>query len=328
MNTRPAALAFARHALLLCVGLGLITAIVILGSTQSLARLGQLEPAPTILAFVVTVALTAAVTSRWRILTNALAGRAAAHWRQYYHYFIISRLLGFVLPKDVTDLGSRALCLKRFHRMPLASAGSSVLFDRLFDLRMAGMMLVAVAPFWLGWISAAQGIMTMAAMVMAIGVALLALHQTVVAIPISAMNAAAQVVSRLRRRTPPNRLSTNTLDRNVVLCAYAISVMKFALTAARMVFFCAALGLDVSPWLVVLATPVGQLAYVLAFTPGGLGIFELGWFGILRYAEVTALDAATFVVGQRVLTLLMVGALAALSQLWTSLAPPSTSNSP
>ncbi len=321
MKDRPG-LAFARHALLLLVGLGLIAGIVVLGSAESLERFGRLEAVPAVLAFAATVGLTAAVATRWRLLADALAGRAAARWRQYYHYFVVSRLLGFVLPKDVTDLGSRTLCLTRFHRVPLVSAGASVLLDRLFDLGVAGMMLAAASLYWLGWVSAAHGIMGMAAAAVAVGVALHLWHRPVAAAAIDALGSASRMIAKLRRRTPPDGLPPDTLDRNVVLRAFAISVAKFSLTAIRMVLFCAALGLDVDPWLVILATPVGQLAYALAFTPGGLGIFEAGWFGILRYAGVTAPDAAAFAVGQRVLTLVMIGALAALSQVRTSLAAP------
>ncbi len=315
-------LAYARHVLLLAVGLSLIAGIVVIGSAESLERLGRLEPMPTFLAFAATVGLTAAVATRWRILADALAGRIAARWRHYHHYFLISRLLGFVLPKDVTDLGSRTLCLARFHRVPLAPAGASVLFDRLFDLMTAGLMFTAALPYWLGWVSAGGGIMVMVASALSLGVALLVLHRKVMAIPTRGLNLAGRLIARLRRRLPSDALSVDALDRDVMLRAYGISVAKFSLTAGRMVLFAAALGLDVDPWLVVLATPAGQMAYALAFTPGGLGIFEAGWFGILRHAGIDAGTATAFVVGQRVLTLSMIGVLAALSHLSTPAAPP------
>ncbi len=324
VSVRPSGLAFVRHALLLSIGLGLIAGIVALGSAESLERLGHLEPAPTALAFAATIGLTGAVATRWRLLADALAGRAAARWRHYYHYFIVSRLLGFVLPKDVTDLGSRTLCLARFHQVPMAPAGASVLFDRLFDLGTAGMMLVAALPYWLGWISAASGIVVMAAVALSVGVAFLVLHRTIMAVPIRVLNLVGRTIARLRHRQPAESLSADALDRDVVLHAYAISLAKFSLTAGRMVLFCAALGLDVDPWLVVMATPVGQMAYALAFTPGGLGIFEAGWFGILRHAGVDAESAAAIVVGQRLLTLFMIGILAALSQASFGLSKPRT----
>ena len=320
-DDRPPAPAFARHVLLLSVGLGLIAGIVALGSVQSLERLGDLEPVPTILAFAATLGLTGAVAARWRILADALAGRIAARWRHFHHYFIVSRLLGFVLPKDVTDLASRTLCLARLHRVPIAPAGASVVFDRLFDLTVAGIMFVATLPYWLGWISAASGIVVMAASALSVGLAWFVLHRAIMAIPIRAVNLASRMIARLRHHLPADSLSADALDRDVTFRAYAISLVKFSLTAGRMVLFCAALGLDIDPWLVVLATPAGQMAYALAFTPGGLGIFEAGWFGVLRHAGVDAASAAAFVVGQRVLTLAMIGALAAISHLSTPVSP-------
>lgn len=308
-----------RHATSLLIGLALVAVIVYFGSAQSLERLGRLRPAPTLLAFAATVGLTATVASRWGALVNQISGQTVARWRRYYHYFVLSRLLGFALPKDVTDLGSRTLCLNRFHRVPLASAGASVLFDRLFDLGTAAAMFVAVLPYWLGWVSAENAIILMPAMAVAVG-ATLGLSPGVSRAPITLFNWALRTIARFRRQPPTAKPPISELERRLVLKLYGLSLLKFALAAGRMALFSAALGLDLDPRLFFLGTPLAQLTYAVAFTPGGLGIYEAGWFGVLRYAGVAAFDATALVIGQRVLTLLMIGVLAGFSQLWTSIA--------
>lgn len=100
-----------------------------------------------------------------------------------------------------------------------------------------------------------------------------------------------------------------------MLRAYLFSVTKFGCTAGRMVFFAVALSVPISPMLIVLCTPVGQLTYLFAFTPGGLGIFEAGWIGILSLGGVGTGHAMTFVVGQRILTIILIGILATFSQI-------------
>lgn len=71
----------------------------------------------------------------------------------------------------------------------------------------------------------------------------------------------------------------------------------------------------ISPTVILLGTPAGQLTYLFAFTSGGLGIFEAGWFAILRLGGVTMEHVIIFVVGQRILTIILIGILATFSQL-------------
>jgi uncharacterized membrane protein YbhN (UPF0104 family) len=89
---------------------------------------------------------------------------------------------------------------------------------------------------------------------------------------------------------------------------------KFVFTAGRLILFAITLNIPISPSLILLGTPIGQLTYLFAFTPGGLGIFEAGWIGILKLANVKTDYAMAFVVGQRVLTVITIGILALLSQ--------------
>jgi uncharacterized membrane protein YbhN (UPF0104 family) len=109
-------------------------------------------------------------------------------------------------------------------------------------------------------------------------------------------------------------LNPADFDQKTILRAFLLSIIKFCFTVTRMVLFASALNLSISPALILLGTPVGQLSYLFAFTPGGLGIFDAGWYAILRVGGVSLKSATQFVVGQRFLTMGLIWLIALSSQ--------------
>jgi len=83
---------------------------------------------------------------------------------------------------------------------------------------------------------------------------------------------------------------------------YLLSITKFLLysTFAFLVF--QTFRIDIAPQEVILAMPLAQLTMLFAFTPGALGIFEGGWFVILKLIGLAAVDIATFIIGFRLLS--------------------------
>jgi uncharacterized membrane protein YbhN (UPF0104 family) len=105
------------------------------------------------------------------------------------------------------------------------------------------------------------------------------------------------------------------LDRTIVLRVYALTLAKLACTMGRLYITALALELPIPLLLILLGVPIGQLSYVFAFTPGGLGIFEAGWFAVLTLGGVPAGSVTAFVVGQRVLMMVLVGVLVLVSHI-------------
>lgn len=306
-----------KHFFLLGVGLALLGLLISLGGGDSLCRLGRMRPLPLVEALLVTLGITGATAGRWGILANALGGGRVAMWHDYYHYFVVSRALGFILPKDVTDLGGRTVWLNQLHGLGLFRAGASVLFDRLLDLLCMSVFLLATLPYWLGWVQAPVGIGLMFGLAAAVGGLLFVSYRSLMTSAVCLLNKGLLLAHRIPwlRKRLPEMLGVAGLDRGMVLRVYSFSLVKFACTAGRLVFFASALSLPISPTLILLGMPLGQLSYLFAFTPGGLGIFEAGWFAILKLGGVATEYATTFVVGQRILTLILIGMLALLSQI-------------
>ena len=311
----------------LALGVGLIALFVVLGGLDSVRRLGHLAWRPTLLVVVATACINWAVAWRWALLGNDLEGRTAASVRECLHYVLMSRVIGYVVPKDVSDVGSRVACLNRMHGMSVSHAVGSVVLDRLFDFATMALILAGVAPYWLGWCTAEEALVWAAGIYVLGGLALAFFHHPLLAAPLWIIRKGGNVVRRWRRPdAPPRPASPHNISRRTAVISYGLSGIKFTLTTVRMGLFALALGLDLTFVLLALATPLGQLSYALAFTPGGLGIFEAGWIGALRWAQIPMETAVSFAVGQRVLTLVSVVGLASVSQalftLWTRRPPP------
>lgn len=304
-----------KHLLSLALGLVLVGLLVRVGGTESLREIEHLRPLPLLGALLLTVGITGSIAGRWGLFANMLGNRHVATWAEYYHYFIVSRALGLVLPKDLTDLGGRAVVLNRFHGLSLTHSSAAVLLDRLSDLGTAVIFFLTVLPFWFGWLSSIQAVALLIGVAVAIGVSLFAGYRWLIVAADWTFNSGTHWLTRLpvlRKRTPPH-LVIDRLDRDTVMRAYMLSIFKFWFTAGRMVCFALAAGLPISPLLLILGTAPGQMAYLFAFTPGGLGIFEAGWFGILALGDVPTVHIAAFVVAQRVFTVAMVSFLAFVS---------------
>lgn len=296
--------------------MALFGSILYLGGGESLPELGQLRLIPLAGALLATIGITGSIASRWGTLANALGGGRIGAWHDYYHYFIVSRMLGFLVPKDISDLGGRTVWLNQLHGLTLSRAGASVIIDRLFDMLCAAIFLLSVLPYWLGCFQASVGIGLMFVLAVVVGTMLFIGHGLLMAGATRLLNRGLLLAHQIpwARKRLPEILSITVLDRDTVLRAYLFSVVKFVCTAGRLVFFALALSLPISPTLVLLGTPLGQLSYLFAFTPGGLGIFEAGWFAILKFGGVATGSATMFVVGQRILTVVLSGLLALLSQ--------------
>ena len=57
------------------------------------------------------------------------------------------------------------------------------------------------------------------------------------------------------------------------------------------------------------------MSLIIAIAPGGLGIFDLGWLGLLQLGGLSQSDAITFVVAQRAYIFVFVLVWAAFSAL-------------
>jgi len=211
-----------------------------------------------------TIGITGSIAYRWGSLSNAIGGEKVASWIEYYHYFIISRTLGFILTKDLTDLISRSVWLKRSHGLTLHQSGTAVVFDRLFDTLTAVMFLLAVLPYWLGWVNAASSLGLMIGLALVIGGLLFYVNTQVFSVLSWSINTCYRYIYRLPpfRNRSAKLLTISNINRGVALQAYFLSLTKFCFTAGRLILFTLTLNLDIPPEIILLGTPIGQMTYL------------------------------------------------------------------
>lgn len=305
-----------KHIALFIIGAALFIGFIYFINEESIQKLREIQWKPFAGAFLVSIGITGTIAFRWGTITNTLAGERLATWRQYYHYFIQSRALGFILPKDFTDFGVRIYWLKKSHNSRLTDAGVSVFIDRLYDLLAMLILLAGVIPYWLGIISETGTYFFLIGLVFIFGGILASKPNFLFYLMQQLLNCLIRLFSALPflKKRIPQSIDIPDFERKIVLRIYAASMLKMLFTMFRFVFFAYAVNVIVDPGIIVLGTPLGQLGYLFSFTPGGLGIFEAGWFGILKLAKVSSQLALLFVVGQRILTMVIIVVLALVSQ--------------
>lgn len=317
MKLKSSVIKWFKHILSLVVGFAIFGFLIYYNHFEGLARLQMLDYGPAFGALIATLVMTVAISIRWGILANALSNRRLASWIDYYYYFIISHLFGFFLPKDLTDFGIRIYWLRKNHDLSLPLSSFSVVLDRFFDLLLIFIFFCSVVTYWLGWVQPLTGVLLMLFTALMTGSILFFFHLKLLKFSENSINALLNKINYISwvKQRLPGSLKIPDFDRKTIILVYCFSLMKFSFTAFRFVLFSFALGLSISPWLFILGTPIGQLGYLLSFTPGGLGGFEAGWFGILKLDGVTTEQALTFVVGQRVLSVLYVMLLAFIAHM-------------
>lgn len=95
-------------------------------------------------------------------------------------------------------------------------------------------------------------------------------------------------------------ISPISLSLKNLCLVYALSVFKFFVMACATYTYFRVINLDFPFTLVFFSLPVTQFIFIFAFTPGGLGIFEFGWAGILSIHGSAGQDIALFIVSQRI----------------------------
>ncbi len=87
---------------------------------------------------------------------------------------------------------------------------------------------------------------------------------------------------------------------------YSLSIIKFILNILLIYFTFKTFHINISFLNVFLAVPLVDLSMLFAFTPGALGIFEGGWFIILKILAFSPMDINTFIIGGRLTSLIAI----------------------
>jgi len=235
--------------------------------------------------------------TRLQLVARSLAGRDLAPWRRFYYLNMTARALGLVAPRGLSTLGGKSVGLRALG-VSLKRSLWIVLLDNFFDLALLGALMVPSLLFLKDWVSSGTFITLALGLILPLAGALWW---------IAAAGRLLPLVEWLRR--VPLLESVLRIDgagvadilptRPTALRALGLSILLNGALATRFYFIARAVGVA-HPWLIFAAGfPMTQLSLVLAVTPGGLGLFDASWYGVLLLGGVPHQDAIAFVIAQR-----------------------------
>jgi uncharacterized protein (TIRG00374 family) len=305
---------------LLWVAAAVLMAGLLWWGRADLGKVLSARPLPLAACFAFSAGIALTGVAKWRICLQSVgeAGRIGA--RSLFYYFMIGRVLGLVVPMEIGDFGARTMSLKAGHSVPIGRASYSVYLDRTFDVVVSGILLVPSALFIVGVVGRSAGL--------AIGLA--AFGAGLVCFALLGNETMELVVALFRLllgaicRIPGIRSKVDAdaeikalecaSRRSVAAKLYLLSGLKFFFTAMRFVAVAAAMGLGVGVADVALFAPGAQFALVFSVTPGGLGVVDWSWLGLLFKIGVPKSEGVPYLVTLRISVLVSVLALAAVAK--------------
>ena len=266
---------------------------------------------------------------RWKIVS---AG--ANVFIPYFPAFKITAytsLAAALVPQSLADLAGRGPWEARYTGTGLLNAANIILCDRLLDVFIIGLffppaILLAAKiinenySLWVGTGMAFLGLLILLLLrdkfFLLFEFLFQFIHWVCEHLP--------YLKGKFNWHVSPISLSTKNL-----CLVYAISIFKFFVMACTTYTYFRVINLELPLVLIFFSLPVTQFIFIFAFTPGGLGIFELGWTGILAMYGIASQDIALFIVSQRICFTLGVifWGFIAFAMYGVNLYPPSSENS-
>ena len=287
----------------LSVGILFLLLIVYIGGPQSIELLFEVQLFPCLGVLIATALNCWVIALRWGALTHDLLGRHLLPVRQYFFIFVASRAVGFVVPKDLSDVGFRTYWVSRIGQVPYATCGGAVILERLFDFLLVFFGFVGTLPFFFGLMSLDTALVSLLGSIGLLGL-LIAMMPTSFSRAVAySANLALEGLARipLLQSHIPQRVEETVLLRVNLQRSYVLTCVKFFLTVGRLILIAMAFELALTPPELIVATPASQGFYLLAFTPGGLGIHEFGWVASLTLLGAPATVVTAFAIAHRLL---------------------------
>ena len=254
------------------------------------------------------------VAARWRMLLASaqISLAMGAAWRMVSIFTLVS----LILPRDLADVGGRGFWLAKHINTNVAAACHLTLCDRLFELFLfllmlpASFMFLAGAPFSVSFLVAGVSVIVGAVSIFILQNRFFFFFNLAFAV----FGKLCSYVPFFRERidwkiTPP------AAPRERLLAAYGLTLVKFFVTVVYTLACFKIVGFHLDWTAIILILPATQLAFLISFAPGGLGVVELSWIAVLKTATALShADISLYLIAQR-LCVTVGSAVCALSAL-------------
>lgn len=297
---------------LLLLSFGLFGVIIWYAGPEPWRQLLLANRSILLIAFCIHGSASMVAAARLRFLSHSVLGTQQPPWRRFYYLTMSARALGLILPRTVSAIGGKTVGLRAMG-VPLKYAVWIIVMDNMFDVALLSFVAVPALLFMQGVV----GVMLFLLLVPA-SIGLLA----ILSWWLLRNNRLERLLDWLRRYPwlarrldfGENRPFPPAKD---ALIALGWSVLLNGIIATSFYSIGRSISAPVSLPLLLASYPLVQLSLIIAIAPGGLGIFDAGWLGLLRLGSVPEAAALAFVVAQRafvfVFVLLWAGFSALLS---------------
>ncbi|MGD8627523.1 MAG: lysylphosphatidylglycerol synthase transmembrane domain-containing protein [bacterium] len=299
----------------------LLMAAFLYWGREDLGRIRDLDPFYALLCFGCTLAMSVVSALKWKMSIRSTGETGRVSFGTLLYYFMFGRTVGLVLPMDISDFGVRTMSLRFGHDFSIGRASYSVYLDRTFDVVVAGLFIVPSVLYVAGAIRPLTGIALFGAALL-LGLVCFGLFGRLT------MRALAYVfrilfgvVCRIpwigrRVEFEAERKLLEEVDLGgIAFWLYLLSLLKFFFTSMRFVAMAAAVGLGLGGLRVLLFVPAAQFAAVIALTPGGLGIADWSWSGLLYKIGADKHLIVPYLLSLRIVVSLSIIVIAGLSWL-------------
>lgn len=295
--------------LLSILGLVIFGFVLYMGGIEALKKVVRADPLYFGCVFVCTGIVVFLSSLRWGMITNSLERRRICSFRDYFHYQIISRAVSLVAGRNVGDFGARPVVMRVSGSISMGKALFSSIADKFFDLWFVFLCLIPVLLYSTK-IVYFPGLAGMLLVSVTVGSAVAVFkYYSLLAVFMRFIATSARKLSRLpllgklmsEKMLEKINYIHGDLDKekSIALKAQSLTLLKYLGMIFRAYFISKALGLHVPFWAWLIAVPIAQATALVAITPGGLGILEMGWYGGLLLVGVKDPEITAFVIGQR-----------------------------
>jgi uncharacterized protein (TIRG00374 family) len=247
---------------------------------------------------------------KWLLVLRRVAPEETARFGLAFASFYsgLGAMLGNVVTTHVSGLLVRSIAARLHHRVPALRGATSSVYEQAFD---AGVQLLAglLSLFaLLGHWSPAAFVAGLLGVFVAAIPAMLWLARRLVSYGarLSGDGAAPKGLGARARRFVATCVALGLLTPRMLLSLYLLSVLRLCLLILRSLLIALFAGYAFVASDVAMGFPLIQVMQIFAPTPGGFGVVEWSWSGLLVFHGFSLERAAAFAYVHRILSIVAV----------------------
>lgn len=267
------------------------------GDFSSFHKIQNLNTPYAFLSFIFLSSSVSLVTLRWkkilRFLFDVKIGK-----RKLWEFFLIGRLSGLFLPKSIGEITARGLTVHFSENVKTANAFQSVFIDLIFD---ACILLVFITPsliYVLGYPKLNHSFLLYFILLILL-IALLKGNPLRILDYLFSRISRIKLISRFTILSSFFETMLKKMNQRFFSKLIFLSFLRFLSDVCFLYSLSRALNLSIPLETFFWGVSVGQLFIIIGITPGAIGIFEMGWLGVLLYTGINEADSIYFVTMMR-----------------------------